>query len=132
MKMHKDYRPVHIYSPLYMIEIKASKRSTIALGSALFGESALYILEGNVFSEENSFEPKHILIAKNSKLSEFELEAGSTIYLFGGDAFPEERYIYWNFVASDLALIVKVKADRKVQAFPQVSGKTEFVPLPKF
>lgn len=124
--------PVPVYSPLYMIEIKASKRSTVALDNALFGESALYILEGKVFSEGNSYEPKHILIAKDSKLCEFELEAGSTVYIFGGDAFPEERYIYWNFVASDQALIDRAKADWQAQRFPKVPSETEFVPLPKY
>ncbi|WP_018343485.1 pirin family protein [Cytophaga aurantiaca] len=122
--------PVPVYSPLYMIEIKSSKRSTVSIGEALFGESALYILEGKVFNEGNSFEPKHILIAKDSKLCTFELEAGSTVYIFGGDAFPEERYIYWNFVASDLALIEKAKTAWKEQHFPKVLGETEFVPLP--
>ena len=124
--------PVPVYSPLYMIEIKAAKRSTVSIGNALFGESALYILEGSVFSDGNSFEPKQILIAKDSKLCEFELEADSTVYIFGGDAFPEERYIYWNFVASDLSIIDKAKADWEAQRFPKVPGEIEFVPLPKY
>jgi redox-sensitive bicupin YhaK (pirin superfamily) len=124
--------PVPVYSPLYMIEIKSSKRSTVSIGESLFGETAMYILEGRVFSEENSFEPKHILIAKDSKLCTFELEADSTVYIFGGDAFSEERHIYWNFVASDLALIDKARSDWQAQLFPKVPGETEFVPLPKY
>jgi redox-sensitive bicupin YhaK (pirin superfamily) len=123
--------PVPVYSPLYMIEIKASKRSTVSIGNELFGESALYILEGKVFSEGNSFEPKNILIAKDSKLCAFELDAHSTIYIFGGEVFPEERYIYWNFVSSDQVLIDKAKADWEAQRFPKVPGETGFVPLPK-
>jgi redox-sensitive bicupin YhaK (pirin superfamily) len=123
--------PVPVYSPLYMIEIKTTEHKTINVGSGLFGESALYILEGSVISEGNTFEPKHILIAKDSKLCTFELTANSTIYIFGGEPLPEEHFIYWNFVSSDKAVIEQAKEDWKAQRFPAVPGETEFVPLPK-
>lgn len=123
--------PVPVYSPLYMIEVKTTTRQSIDLGKSLFGESALYILEGSLISEGNTFEPKHILIAKESRLCTFELTENSTIYIFGGDAFPEEHFIYWNFVSSDKSVIEKAKEDWQAQRFPSVPGETEFVPLPK-
>jgi len=123
--------PVPIYSPLYMIEIKTAERKKINIGNGLFGESAVYILEGSVISEGNIFEPKHILIAKDSKLCTFELTANSTVYIFGGEPFPEEHFIYWNFVSSDKSVIEQAKADWKAQRFPAVPGETEFVPLPE-
>jgi len=122
--------PVPVYSPLYFIEIKTTERKTVSIGKSLFGESALYILEGSVESEGNSFGPKQILIAKDSNLCEFELTENSTVYIFGGEAFPEERLIYWNFVASTKELIEQAKENWKAQNFPKVPGETEFVPLP--
>ena len=122
--------PVPVYSPLYFIEIKTTERKTVSIGKSLFGESALYILEGSVESEGNSFGPKQILIAKDSSLCEFELTENSTVYIFGGEAFPEERLIYWNFVASTKELIEQAKENWKAQNFPKVPGETEFVPLP--
>ncbi len=124
--------PVNVYSPLFMIEIKTTSHKTISIGESLFGESAMYILDGNVISDGNTFEPKHILISNDSKLCSFEMTAGTTVYIFGGEAFPEERFIYWNFVASDKATIEKAKADWAAQKFPRVPGETEFVPLPVF
>jgi redox-sensitive bicupin YhaK (pirin superfamily) len=56
--------------------------------------------------------------------------AGTTVYLFGGTPFPEERLIYWNFVASDQALIDAAKQRWQEQAFPAVPGEHGFVPLP--
>jgi redox-sensitive bicupin YhaK (pirin superfamily) len=123
--------PVPVYSPLYLIEIKSTKACKLNPGNELFGESAMYILEGEVKSERNNFDPKQILVANNSKLCEFELKANTTIYLFGGEAFPQERFIYWNFVASDKELIEKAKTKWVSQEFSKVPGETEFVPLPQ-
>jgi len=122
--------PVPVYSPLYFIEIKSTHRQKINIGSELFGESALYILEGGIESEGHLFEPRLILIANDAKLCEFTMLENTTVYIFGGNPFPEERFIYWNFVASDKALIETAKQNWQDQKFKPVPGETEFVPLP--
>ncbi|HKX85431.1 MAG TPA: pirin family protein [Flavobacterium sp.] len=122
--------PVPVYSPLYFLEIKSSKAQKISIGQHLFGESALYILEGSITDGTNHFEPKQILIAKDSTLCEFEMAENTTVYIFGGEAFPEERIIFWNFVSSSKDRIEKAKKDWENQDFPKVPGETEFVPLP--
>jgi redox-sensitive bicupin YhaK (pirin superfamily) len=122
--------PVPVYCPLYFVEIKSKTRQKISIGNDLYGESGLYILEGSIQSEGNTFGSKQILVAKDSKLCEFELAENTTVYLFGGEPFPEERYIHWNFVSSDKALIEKAKKDWQEQTFPKVPGEREFVPLP--
>lgn len=123
--------PVPVYSPLYLLELKSTTPQTVTIGEHLFGESALYILEGSIKSEENVFGPKQILIAKDSKLCTFEMAANTTIYIFGGEPFPEERTIYWNFVASTKELIEQAKEKWLSQTFDKVPGETEFVPLPE-
>lgn len=123
--------PVPVYSPLYLLELKSTSRQTVTIGKHLFGESALYILEGSIESEGNIFGPKQILIAKDSKLCSFDMAENTTIYIFGGEPFPEERIIYWNFVASTKELIEKAKEKWLAQTFDTVPGETEFVPLPE-
>jgi redox-sensitive bicupin YhaK (pirin superfamily) len=123
--------PVPVYSPLYFIEIKSTSKQKLNIGEHLFGESALYILEGSVKSEENTFVAKQLLVSKNAELCEFEIAENSTIYIFGGEAFPEERIIYWNFVSSSKDLIEKAKQMWLDQTFEKVPGETEFVPLPE-
>ncbi|QQX76264.1 MULTISPECIES: pirin family protein [Aequorivita] len=122
--------PVPVHSKLYFIEVKSGKKRKVRLGDYLFGESGLYILEGNIFSEGNCYDPKQILVANDSKLCEFEIGENTTVYIFGGEPFPEERHIHWNFVATDKSIIEKAREDWKAQLFPKVSGETEFVPLP--
>jgi redox-sensitive bicupin YhaK (pirin superfamily) len=122
--------PVPVYSPLYFLEIKSTKAQKVSIGQHLFGESALYILEGSITDGTHHFEPKQILIAKDSTLCEFEMAENTTVYIFGGEAFPEERFIFWNFVSSSKDRIEKAKKDWENQDFPRVPGETEFVPLP--
>ncbi len=124
--------PVPVHSPLYFIEIKNTKETQVNIGDHLFGESALYILEGAIKSEGNTYGEKQILVAKDSKLCQFEMTENTTIYIFGGEPFLEERFIYWNFVNSDKAIIEKAKQDWQEQKFPKVPNETDFVPLPQF
>jgi redox-sensitive bicupin YhaK (pirin superfamily) len=123
--------PVPVHSNLYFIEIKSTKAQTLSIGDYLFGESALYILEGHIKSEGNTYEPKQILIANDSKLCEFEIGENTTVYIFGGSAFPEERYIDWNFVSSSKERLVQAIDDWKQQRFPKVPGETGFAPYPE-
>ncbi|MDF5690781.1 pirin family protein [Aquirufa aurantiipilula] len=124
---------VPVYSPLYMIEIKSKARTELSLGDQLFGESGIYILEGGIEEGGNTFGPKQLLVAKDHSLCTFTMEANTTIYIFGGEPFPEERFINWNFVSSDKALIEKAKDDWINQRFDKIAGEeNEYVPYPSF
>lgn len=122
---------VSVYSNLFLLEIKSRKRQVLNLGNHLFGESGLYIMEGGIESEGNSYGSKQILVAKDSTLCEFTIEANSTIYIFGGEPFPEERFIDWNFVSSSKELIEEAKQKWNAQQFDKIKGdELEFVPYP--
>lgn len=126
--------PVPVYSPLYFLEIKNKEEATIDIGAHLFGESALYILEGNVEADGYKYEPKHILIAKDSQLCSFKMAANSTVYIFGGEPFEEKRFIFWNFISSSMETIEKAKKawqDQDYSVFPKIPNDSDtFVPLP--
>lgn len=123
--------PVPVYSPLYFLEIKSKEAAEIHIGNQLFGESALYILEGSISDGEETFGPKQILVAKNMELCTFQMAENTTIYIFGGEAFPEERFIFWNFVSSRKERIEEAKQAWMNQTFPKIEGETGFVPLPE-
>lgn len=127
--------PVPVHSELYFIEIKSTERQIINIGEQLYGESAMYILSGKIYADGYEYDPKQILVAKDATLCSFEMEADTTVYIFGGIPFEEERYIHWNFVNSDLKVIEQAREDWKSQnhkAFPKVPGdEEEYVPLPE-
>ena len=123
--------PVPVYSKLYMLEIKSKTKQTLNIGDQLYGESGLYILEGGIESDGNVYGPKQLLVAKESSLCEFTIQENSTIYIFGGEPFPEKRYIDWNFVSSSKELIKEAKEKWEAQSFPKIDGdETEYIPYP--
>ncbi len=122
--------PIPVYSPLYLLELKSKTETTVKIGDQLFGESAIYILSGGIENDGNTFGPKQLLVAKDSSLCEFKMLADTTIYIFGGEPFPEERFIYWNFVATSKELIEVAKEKWLKQEFGAVPGESDFVPLP--
>lgn len=123
--------PVPVYSPLYFLEIKNKEATTLNIGEQLFGESALYILEGSIKDGAEEFGPKQILIAKDATLCTFEMTENTTVYIFGGEAFPEERFIFWNFVSSRKERIEEAKKAWINRTFPVIEGETGFVDLPE-
>lgn len=123
---------VPVYSPLYLIEIKAKNDFIFSNAQDLYGESALYILEGEIKDGETTYGTKQLLVAQDSKLCQFEVKAGSTIYIFGGDKLPEEHFIFWNFVSSSKETIEKAKNDWVNHKFPIIpTDADDYVPLPE-
>ena len=123
--------PVPVFSKLFMIEIKSTTKQEVNIGEHLYGEAGLYILDGSIESEGNTFENKQLLIANDSKLCTFTMNKNTTIYIFGGEPFPEERFIDWNFVSSSKERIEEAKQKWKAQEFPKIEGDSdEFVPYP--
>ena len=124
---------VPVFSKLYMLKIKSKTKRTLNIGDQLYGESGLYILEGSIENDGNIYDPKQLLVAKDSTLCEFTINENSTIYIFGGEPFPEERFIDWNFVSSDKELIAEAKQKWIDQAFDKIEGdETEYIPYPIF
>ncbi|MBW7856726.1 MAG: pirin family protein [Leptonema sp. (in: Bacteria)] len=123
--------PVPIYSSLYMIEISAKQKQIVNIAEHLYGESGLYILEGNVEIEGNRFGPNQILVANDSTMCEFTIEADTTVYIFGGEPFTEPRFIDWNFVSSSKETIHIAKQKWINQEFDKIpNDNKEFVPYP--
>ncbi|MFU8844368.1 MAG: pirin family protein [Bacteroidales bacterium] len=123
--------PVPVYSKLYMLEIKSKSGQAVNIGKQLYGEAGLYILEGGIESNGNVYQPNQLLVTRESSLCEFTMQANSTIYIFGGEPFPEERLIDWNFVSSRRELIDDAKQKWKAQALPKIKGdENEFIPYP--
>ena len=123
--------PVPVYSRLYMIEIRSKTRQTIDLAKDIYGESGLYILEGRIESDGHIYEKKQILVTTESSLCKFDIHENTTIYIFGGEPFPEERFIDWNFVASDKSLIEAAKQKWINRDVATIKGEEEdFIPYP--
>jgi len=123
--------PVPVHSQLYFVEITSAVEKKINIGNALYGEVALYILEGEIENDGHVYGARKILVAKNASLCEFTLKANAKVYIFGGEPFPEERYIAWNFVSSNQKRLEQAKQDWKDKKFPEVPGDDDYVAYPE-
>lgn len=134
-KLAEHSSPIPTHSPLYFLEIKTASSQEISIGDKLFGEVGMYVLQGTVTIEGKEYGGKQLLIAKNSNLCTFQTNGETTIYLFGGEPFPEERFMFWNFVSSSKERLEEAKKNWKEQneaAFPKIPTDNEtFVPLPE-
>ena len=53
------------------------------------------------------------------------------VIIVGGEPLPEERFIFWNFVASSKAKLQQASARWEAGEFALVPGETDWIPLPK-
>ncbi|WP_317127898.1 pirin family protein [Mucilaginibacter gilvus] len=122
--------PVPVYSRLFLLEITCDERCLLDLSRQLYGECGIYILRGSIEAEGKTFGNKELLIINDIKSCGFTATAGTTVFFFGGEPFPEERHIYWNFVASDYALIEKAKNRWRQNEFSPIAGEDDNIPMP--
>ena len=126
--------PVPVYSELFLLEVVSHEAHKLNLGDALYGEIAIYVLEGSVKTENQNIEKGKLLVAKNADLCSLQISANSKIFVLGGEPFPEERFINWNFVSSERERINQAREDwtnQNIEAFPKIPGDDqEYVPYP--
>lgn len=124
--------PLQGYSPLYMIDIKAEKDSVLDLKDKLCGEVAFVIVKGSITDQGQTIEAGQMLISKSNEECEITLEAGTHILIFGGQTFPEERFLMWNFASSSKERLEKAKTDWMDKKFPKVHGDDTYIPFPVY
>jgi len=94
-------------------------------------ERAFYLISGGVTVDGQPFGPSELVILKPHAEIVLASETGAGLVLVGGEPFPEQRFIYWNFVSSRADRIEQAKQDWRDQTFAKVPGEQEFIPLPE-
>ncbi|PRX55012.1 pirin family protein [Flagellimonas meridianipacifica] len=123
--------PVPVYSPLFMIEIKNQDEYVLDVQDDLKGEIGICVVEGGITACGQDVGKGNILVSKVEDTCKVTLQPNSHLLLFGGEAFPEERHIYWNFVSSSKEKIENAKNAWKDWSFPMMENDSSYVPLPK-
>ena len=122
--------PLPVYSPLFMLDVYAEEQSLLDVQGQLNGEIAFVVTEGSVNDGSNKVEMGQMLISKTEDECCISLSKGTRLLVFGGQAFPEERFMYWNFVSSSKGKLEQAKKDWKEKQFPKVPGDKTYIPLP--
>jgi redox-sensitive bicupin YhaK (pirin superfamily) len=80
--------------------------------------------------EGQPFTPSELVVLKPGAEIVLTSPRGARMVMVGGEPFPEQRYIYWNFVSSRPDRIEQAKRDWRERNFADVPGEEEFIPLP--
>lgn len=123
--------PLKNISKGVFVEIKIKTNNILELPDDI-EEIAVYLLSGQLEVKDRIVSAGEMLVLSNkSKLIIKAIENCHCI-LLGGDTMNERRYLWWNFVASDLQLIEKAKKNWVNKKFIMpVDDANEFIPLPK-
>lgn len=122
--------PVPVHSDLFMVEVISEEGGELNTQDNLFGEIGICIVEGAIQACEHHIEKGNMLVAKAKDSCSITLAPNTHLLLFGGEPFPEERFIDWNFVSSDKQKIEQAKAAWKSKEFPLIEGEQSYIPYP--
>ena len=94
-------------------------------------ERAVMLVGGEASLDGHALEPYALLVLRPGEAMKLSSERGGKVMLMGGEAFPNRRYVHWNFVSSSRERIEQAKEDWRAGRFPLVPGdEEEFIPLP--
>jgi hypothetical protein len=94
-------------------------------------ERAFYLIDGAVTVDGQPFGPSELVILKPHAEIVLMSDTGARLVVVGGEPFPEQRFIYWNFVSSRADRIEQAKQDWRERRFAAVpEDDREFIPLP--
>lgn len=122
--------PVPVYSNLFMLEVKTTEVHKFKAQGNLKGEIGICIVKGSIKACSEKILEGNMLVSKIEDACDIVINAHSHILVFGGEPFPEERYIHWNFVSSDKNKIDKAITDWKARTFPEMVNDSSYVPIP--
>jgi hypothetical protein len=121
--------PLKGHSSLFMLMLAVKESTTLNLSDHLSGELGILVVEGSVQSVSEIANEGEMLVCESQEAKEINFRKGSTLMLIGGKAFPEPRYLLWNFVSSDRQRLQKAKIEWQERKFPRVPGDDTYVPF---
>ncbi len=123
--------PVHTHSPLFYVDVRMPKGSTLPLPDG-YEERGAYVVNGTVCAGSERADTPCLLVFSAEGKPELFAETDARVMLLGGAPLDGERFIFWNFVSSSKERIERAKADWREGRFPKVVGdESEFIPLPE-
>lgn len=122
--------PLPVYSPLFMLDIKAEQDSILEINGQLDGEIAIVVVNGSVTIESETIDNGQMMISQTDNECFIALEKNTQIMIFGGTPFREQRHMYWNFVSSDKEILEKAKSDWRNRLFDKVPEDDSYIEMP--
>lgn len=123
--------PVPVYSDLFYMFGEAEKGRDFNLNLKDDFEGAVYVVDGSISVEGKEYEKYNLIIFKKGSEIDFKVTSETKFMVFGGEVFPENRFMWWNFVSSSEQKIEEAKIKWKNNEYPPVINEDEIIPLPE-
>ena len=123
--------PVPVYSDLFYLHGQAKKGKEFNLDLKDSFEGAAYVIEGSIEVEGKTYQKYNLIIFKKGTSINFKMSSDANFMVFGGEVFPEKRYMFWNFVSSSQEKIEEAKRKWRNDEYPKVINEVERIPLPE-
>jgi len=131
---HQGHSPVATASPTLYLDIEASPGGTLHLpGRTKSGalERGCYSVDQAIEVDGNELAPFSLAALENGKDATIRAPRGARYVVIGGEPLDGgRRHMWWNFVSSRRERIEAAKDSWVRQAFGQVPGESEWIPLP--
>jgi len=122
--------PVTTYAETIYAEINLGPAGAVPI-DAEADERAVMLVGGDASLDGQPLELYALVVLKPGEAMTLSSNHGGKVMLLGGEAFPNPRYVYWNFVSSSRERIEQAKQDWQAGRFALVPGDDhEFIPLP--
>jgi redox-sensitive bicupin YhaK (pirin superfamily) len=121
--------PVQCASSMFYIAVEMEAGASFVLPDA-YAERGIYPLSGDVSINEGVLPAGQMAVLNQSEPVTLQALSPARLMLLGGEPMDGERFLWWNFVASDRAFIEEAKERWRNGGFDSVPGETEFIPLP--
>ena len=119
------------HSPTIYADILLGASAALPL-DADADERAVMLVGGAAELDGVTLDPFALYVLRPGHEGRLSSATGGRVMLMGGEAFPNRRYVFWNFVSSSRDRINQAKADWKALRFPLIPGDDqEYIPLPE-
>lgn len=122
--------PVPTDWPLHYAEAHLRAGSRLELRAEL-GQRAVYIVAGELGCAGKTLDAGRLFVLRDDINVTLQAASAAHVMLLGGAALPEERYVWWNFVASTPELIDAARQRWADDKFAKVPGDSGRMPMPK-
>ena len=122
--------PVAVASSMFYIAVEMEADASFVLPDE-YEERAVYLLSGDISINDGRLAAASMAVLNPSEPVQLRAHAPSRLMLLGGAPLDGERFLWWNFVASDRAAIDEASERWRQGGFDPVPGETEFIPLPE-
>lgn len=110
------------------LEFSANSQMTFSVNEKEIG---IYVAQGEISVGDEIITEGTMLVLENPADLKIKSESGARAMLVGGAPYPEQRHIWWNFVASDVEKIRSAAGRWEADQFAKVPGESERMPLPR-